>query len=293
MCSTTRKYIIPQYKDKKAAMENEIEELINLDPSKPSKLLSNNELPARWNIARTKLFQDESEMTPVSKIQKLKEHVSPLEVEFLCEKLKRMSPKVQFLGERSNRDVAYSPEVQLWGERVFKSSCNDMAKRSEKLYNAGLTLGSSTISTGKENVPPKRVVKPSYFIRSPFENNTRSLIEPHEMIIYETITTLCDDPDYRDRSIINMNNCRVSLEQFGSSMKQDGWVGAWVINACRRKIFKDNHPRFSNTHFFFHTLAEYFLEKWPSDYMKNVWNNNVIKNFKAADSAKKLHQFKG
>jgi len=78
MCSTTRKYIIPQYRDKKAAMENEIE------PSKPSKLLSNNELPARWNIARTKLFQDESEMTPVSKIQKLKEHVSPPEVEFLC-----------------------------------------------------------------------------------------------------------------------------------------------------------------------------------------------------------------
>jgi len=117
-----------------------------------------------------------------------------------------------------------------------------MVTRSNDLYNIGLTLGSSTVSTGKENVPPKRVVKPSYFLRSPFENTTRSSIEPHEMMIYETITTLCDDPDYRDRWIINMNNCRVSLEQLGTSMKQNGWVGAWVINACCRKIFKDNHP---------------------------------------------------
>jgi len=115
-------YSIPQYKDREAATENEIEELINPDPSEPSKLLSNNKLPARWNIAGRKLFQDESEMTPISKIQKLKEPVSPPEVEFLCEKLKKMSPEVQFLGERSNRDVASSPEVQFLGERVFKIS---------------------------------------------------------------------------------------------------------------------------------------------------------------------------
>uniref|UniRef100_A0ACD5V6I3 Uncharacterized protein n=1 Tax=Avena sativa TaxID=4498 RepID=A0ACD5V6I3_AVESA len=36
-------------------------------------------------------------------------------------------------------------------------------------------------------------------------------------------------------------------------------------------------------------VPEYFLEKWPSEYMKNIWNKNVIKKIQAADSARKLH----
>uniref|UniRef100_A0ACD6A236 Uncharacterized protein n=1 Tax=Avena sativa TaxID=4498 RepID=A0ACD6A236_AVESA len=227
----------------------------------------------------------------MSKNHKLKEHLSPPEVEFLCEKIKSMSPEVQFLGERSNRVVQASPEVQFIGERIFTNVCNDMATISDDLYNAGLSLGSGIVSTGnkgKENMPPKRVVRPSHFLTSPFENNSKIIIGTHEMKIYETLTTLCNDPQYQEW-IIDMNNCKVSLNQLGNSMKQNGWVEAWVINACCRKLFKDNHPRKSNKHFFFHTSAEYFLEKWPSEYMKNIWNKNVIKNFHAADSTKKLH----
>jgi hypothetical protein len=54
---------------------------------------------------------------------------------------------------------------------------------------------------------------------------------------------------------INIDNCKVSLLQLGNSMKQDGWVDAYVINAFCRKLFKENHPRKSNKHFFFHTVA--------------------------------------
>uniref|UniRef100_A0ACD5X3T4 Uncharacterized protein n=1 Tax=Avena sativa TaxID=4498 RepID=A0ACD5X3T4_AVESA len=86
-----------------------------------------------------------------------------------------------------------------------------------------------------------------------------------------------------------MNNCRVSLYQLGNSTKPNDWVDSWVINAFCRKLFKDKHPKHSDKHFFFHTSAEFFLEKWPNEYMKNIWQKNVIKNFLAADSAKKLH----
>ncbi|KAM0923543.1 hypothetical protein ACQ4PT_005461 [Festuca glaucescens] len=34
---------------------------------------------------------------------------------------------------------------------------------------------------------------------------------------------------------------------------------------------------------------EYFLEKWPNEYMKEIWRTNVIKGFQGADSARKLH----
>jgi len=98
-----------------------------------------------------------------------------------------------------------------------------------------------------------------------------------------------NDGKYSNTWIINMNNCRVSLYQLGNSTKPNDWVDSWVINAFCRKLFKDKHPKHSDKHFFFHTSAEFFLEKWPNEYMKNIWQKNVIKNFLAADSAKKLH----
>jgi hypothetical protein len=54
---------------------------------------------------------------------------------------------------------------------------------------------------------------------------------------------------------INIDNCTVSIEQIGKSMKPDGWVEAYVINAFCRKLFRENHPSKSNKHFFFHTSA--------------------------------------
>jgi hypothetical protein len=55
--------------------------------------------------------------------------------------------------------------------------------------------------------------------------------------------------------VINIDNCRVSLKQLGNSMKLNGWVESWVINAFYRKFFRDNHPRKSKKHYFFHTCS--------------------------------------
>ncbi|CAM0912138.1 unnamed protein product [Alopecurus aequalis] len=115
------------------------------------------------------------------------------------------------------------------------------------------------------------------------------VIEPNDVKLHEIITTLCDDEEFRYKCVINIDNCRVTLDQIGNSMKPNGWVEAWVINAFCRKLFKDNHPRRSNKHWFFHTSSEYFLEKWPNDFMKNKWRNSTIKLFYGADSARKLH----
>jgi hypothetical protein len=110
------------------------------------------------------------------------------------------SPEVQFLGERSSNPSGQISQVQLLGERNINKNGNDMSVLSDNLYNAGLSLGNSSLSRGKENKPPKRVVNRSSFLCSPFEINSTisSKYGPHEMKLYETITTLCDDPEYQE-----------------------------------------------------------------------------------------------
>ncbi|KAK1686698.1 hypothetical protein QYE76_047546 [Lolium multiflorum] len=116
------------------------------------------------------------------------------------------STEVQFLGER----MASSPELQFLGERVFNNVCSNMSKLSDDLYNAGLTLGSASVSTGKENIPPKRLINRSNYLCSPYDVKSTSKFVPnvHEMQIYETITTLCDDPMYRE------NDCSVFIVKY-------------------------------------------------------------------------------
>lgn len=107
-----------------------------------------------------------------------------------------LSPKIQFLGEKKATIAPILPEVQCLGERCFNNVYNDMSETTDDLYNAGLSLGNRSVSSGKENVRPKSVVNRSSYLCSPFEINSTSSIEPHEMKLYETITTLCDDPNY-------------------------------------------------------------------------------------------------
>ena len=57
---------------------------------------------------------------------------------------------------------------------------------------------------------------------------------------------------------INIDNIRVKMLQLGSSMKENGWVEAWLMNVFCRKLFKDNHPRKTNKHFFFNTTSVSF-----------------------------------
>jgi hypothetical protein len=57
---------------------------------------------------------------------------------------------------------------------------------------------------------------------------------------------------------VNIDNIRVSMLQLGNSMKENGWVEAWLMNAFCRKLFRDNHPRKTNKHFFFNTTSVRF-----------------------------------
>jgi hypothetical protein len=125
------------------------------------------------------------------------------EVQFMGVKICKpveTSPEVQFMGERSSNPSGPASQAQLLGERSINRTFNDMSDLSDNLYNAGLSLGSTSFSRGKENKPPKRVVNRSSFLCSPFEINSTISTKygPHEMKLYETITTLCDDPEYHE-----------------------------------------------------------------------------------------------
>ena len=114
-------------------------------------------------------------------------------------------------------------------------------------------------------------------------------VNPEQMKIWEAVTTLCDIPPHdtwvyvapfnvcvifncllllllisltsvyslfnNSEWAINIDSVRVSMIQLGHSMKENGWVEAWLMNCFCRKLFRDNHPRKTNKHFFFNTTS--------------------------------------
>lgn len=83
-----------------------------------------------------------------------------------------------------------SPEVKILGERVFAQSCSNMVNTSDSLYNTSLSLGGSSSLRMKENLPPKRIVYPSKFLCSPYDNSDRGPLMQHELDLYKNILTL-------------------------------------------------------------------------------------------------------
>ncbi|KAM0895574.1 hypothetical protein ACQ4PT_023761 [Festuca glaucescens] len=181
-----------------------------------------------------------------------------------------------------------SPEVQILGEKSFKSNCNIMNEKAEELYNTSLSLGSSSSRYGKENVLPQRIPQRSKYICSPFDVNAspRVALQPIEVEIWEAVTTLCDIEPHRLSWAINIDNIRVSMLQLGSSMKVNGWVEAGLMNAFCRKLFRDNHPRKMNKHFFFNTTS---IRKWKNEETRVIWKHRAIESFILSNKARALH----
>ncbi|KAI5001850.1 hypothetical protein ZWY2020_026500 [Hordeum vulgare] len=90
------------------------------------------------------------------------------------------------------------------------------------------------------------------------------------------------------RWVVEIDNTRVSMEQLGNSFREKGWVESYVINVFCRKLFRDNHPRTSQRHFFFHTASEYFLQKWKNEASRLQWRDRLIKSFIGAGKARDL-----
>lgn len=107
--------------------------------------------------------------------------------------------------------------------------------------------------------------------------------------MYEVLTILCDDEEYCLKWAIYLDNCKVSLEQLGKSLKQGGWVESFVINSFCRKLFRKSHPKQSGKHFFFNTVSDYFLEKWKTEGARLEWKDRDLKCFKGASLARPLH----
>ncbi|XP_048544892.1 uncharacterized protein LOC125523872 [Triticum urartu] len=111
----------------------------------------------------------------------------------------------------------------------------------------------------------------------------------YELHLYHNILLLSENNYYKgDYWAIEIDKCRVSLEQLGNSFKPSGWVESYVINAYCRKLFRDNHPRTSQRHYFFHTAAEYFLEKWRTEVGRLSFKDKVLRSFHGAGKARRL-----
>lgn len=162
-------------------------------------------------------------------------------------------------------ELALSPEVKILGERLFIDSCSNMVNISDNLYNTKLTLGSSSSSRSKKNLPPKRIIYPSKFLCSPYDNNDRGPLMQHELDLHKNILTLSKVEPHRSAWVVLIDKTKVSLGQLGDSFDANGRVEAYVINVFYRILFRDDHPRQSKKHDFFSTVYDYFLEKWRNE----------------------------
>ncbi|KAE8790886.1 hypothetical protein D1007_34700 [Hordeum vulgare] len=190
--------------------------------------------------------------------------------------------------EADNIDFNASPELQILGERSLQENCLNMLGTSDEHYNTSLLLGSTSSSIGKENVPTKRIVQPSRYLCSPYDNKDRGSLMIHEIEPYNNLVILSRSADFKGRWVVEIDNTRVSMEQLGNSFREKGWVESYVINVFCRKLFRDNHPRTSQRHFFFHTASEYFLQKWKNEASRLQWRDRLIKSFIGAGKARDL-----
>ncbi|KAI5003518.1 hypothetical protein ZWY2020_030678 [Hordeum vulgare] len=110
----------------------------------------------------------------------------------------------------------------------------------------------------------------------------------HEIELYNNLMILSRSADFKGRWVVEIDNTRVSMEQLGNSFREKGWVESYVINVFCRKLFRDNHPRTSQRHFFFHTASEYFLQKWKNEASRLQWRDRLIKSFIGAGKARDL-----
>lgn len=88
-----------------------------------------------------------------------------------------------------------------------------MVHTADNLYNTKLTLGTS--SRGKENLPPKRIIYPSKFLCSPYDNNDRGPLMSHEKELHRSIVTLSKVEPHRSSWVVLIDKTSHSLGQLG------------------------------------------------------------------------------
>ncbi|KAM3213032.1 hypothetical protein ACQJBY_065820 [Aegilops geniculata] len=165
-----------------------------------------------------------------------------------------------------------------------------MVNTTDKLYNTKLTLGDSSSSRSKENLPPKRVINPSKFLCSPYDYIDRGPLMQHEVDLHKKILLLSKVEPHRSKCVVLIDRTMVSLGQLGDSFDANGHVEAHVINVFCRILFRDNHPRQSKKHYFFSTISEYFLEKWGNEGARLAMRNRALISFDGVGKALALHE---
>uniref|UniRef100_A0A8I6WZB6 Uncharacterized protein n=1 Tax=Hordeum vulgare subsp. vulgare TaxID=112509 RepID=A0A8I6WZB6_HORVV len=119
-------------------------------------------------------------------------------------------------------DNTASPDVQILSHRSCKQSCNNGVNSSDDHYNTKLMLGSTTNFSGKENRAPKRIVQPSKYLCSPYDQQDKGPIMEHEVKLYKNILVLSENDYYTSELAIEIDRCIVSMEQLGNSFKPGG-----------------------------------------------------------------------
>ncbi|KAI4999325.1 hypothetical protein ZWY2020_003914 [Hordeum vulgare] len=147
-------------------------------------------------------------------------------------------------------DNTASPDVQILSHRSFKQSCNNGVNSSDDHYNTKLMLGSTTNFSGKENRAPKRIVQPSKYLCSPYDQQDKGPIMEHEVKLYKNILVLSENDYYTSELAI--------------------------------EIDRDNHPRTSHRHYFFRTAA------WRTEEGRLSFKDKATKSFIGAGKARPL-----
>ncbi|CAD6239331.1 unnamed protein product [Miscanthus lutarioriparius] len=90
-------------------------------------------------------------------------------------------------------------------------------------------------------------------------------------------------------AVIDYEQVAVKLSALASSLKPQGRVYYFVVNALCRLLFHRKHPKNSYKHYFFSKVGDYFIgNHGPNDSKEKELYDNVVKYFKGAGHARSL-----
>ncbi|KAL6661087.1 hypothetical protein ACP70R_000471 [Stipagrostis hirtigluma subsp. patula] len=110
---------------------------------------------------------------------------------------------------------------------------------------------------------------------------SRFRVTASELRNYRAIVKLADS-EYHDVFAINIGGVKCTYRSFGDSLKPDGFVSHYVVNAfCRHLFMKPNgHPDVTKKHFYFSTVGDNLM-KHPADADQEVLQKAFTKSRKA------------
>uniref|UniRef100_A0A0E0Q5X9 Ubiquitin-like protease family profile domain-containing protein n=1 Tax=Oryza rufipogon TaxID=4529 RepID=A0A0E0Q5X9_ORYRU len=176
---------------------------------------------------------------------------------------------------------------------------NQHAQTEERQYSMTRIIDSLNASgncsgTRHNLYRPKRIVHPSKYKSSPYDNYTRhQTISAAELNHYNNILSIGETQQYKNKFAVLMDNVKVTWSSLSKYLSPRGVVDTYVLNAYAKKIANDQNNKENEymNFYFFHRTSVYFLKNWEGAGKEEDYENCARQAFTLARNKKPLHYY--